>query len=117
MVWEVPRNIERAKASMSFIMTGCKCKTGCSTRRCSCQHKERICGPNCQCINCTNTTITQTTDVGITELEVEDLLQETNDDEYVDDSGDDLEEMREDQELSEIMDSVFGLESDEEDAV
>ncbi len=43
------------------------------------------------------------------------LLNEPTDDEYVDDSGDDLEEMREDEELAEIMDFVFGPESDEED--
>ena len=32
-------------------------------------------------------------------------------------SGDDLKEMRNDQELTEIMTQFFGLESDEEDAV
>ncbi len=45
------------------------------------------------------------------------MLNEPTDDEYVDDSGDDLEEMREDEELAEIMDFVFGPESDEEDIV
>ena len=33
--WEVPENIEKAQASMEFMLKGCKCKGGCSTRRCS----------------------------------------------------------------------------------
>ncbi len=52
----------------------------------------------------------------VTDLVVEDLLNEQDqDDDYIDDSGDDLEEMREDEELNEIMESVFGPECDEED--
>ena len=50
-----------------------------------------------------------------TDLEVQDLLNEPTEDEYVNDSEDDLEEMREDEELADIMEFVFGAESDEED--
>lgn len=112
VVWEMPENVEKAKASLNFVMSGCKCKTGCSTRRCSCQNKGRICGPSCQCINCTNNAHTKETDTA--DLEVEDLLNESGHDDYIEESEDDLEEMRMDKELVEIMDSVFGPESDEE---
>ena len=44
------------------------------------------------------------------------MLQEAVEDEYVDDSEDNLEEMREDEELADIGNFVFGLESDEEPA-
>ncbi len=45
---------------------------------------------------------------------VEDLLNEQDEEEYVDDSDEHLEEVREDEELNEIMDFVFGPESDED---
>ena len=48
-------------------------------------------------------------------FEIQDLLNEVVEDEYVDNSGDDLEEMREDEELQDIVNFVFGPESDEED--
>ena len=112
VVWEIPENVEKAKASLNFVMSGCKCKTGCSTRRCSCKSKDRICGPSCQFINCTNNAQTRDTDTA--DLEVEDLLNESEHDDYIDESEDDLEEMRMDKELAEIIDSVFGPDSDED---
>ena len=116
VVWEVQANIDKAKACLEFVLTGCKCKTGCSTRRCSCKKNGRICGPSCGCINCTNSTHTPVPSSSDTaDLEIQDLLNEVVEDEYVDDSGDDLEEMREDEELQDIVNFVFGPESDEED--
>ena len=41
-------------------------------------------------------------------------MNEPTENEYVDDSGNDLEEMKEDEELTEIVNFVFGPESDEE---
>ena len=114
--WEVQANIDKAKACLEFVLAGCKCRTGCSTRRCSCKKNDRMCGPSCNCINCTNSTHTPVPSSNdTTDLEVQDLLSEPTENEYVDDSGDDLEEMREDEELTEIVNFVFGPESDEED--
>lgn len=116
IVWEVQENVDKARASLEFVLSGCKCKTGCSTRRCSCKKKDRICGPSCSCINCMNSTRTPVPSANDpTDLEVQDLLNEPTEDEYVNDSEDDLEEMREDEELADIMEFVFGAESDEED--
>ncbi len=119
MEWEVPENIEKAQASMEFILQGCKCKGGCSTRRCSCQRKDRICGPSCQCINCMNTPTTPpTTQAYVSELETLDLLTEEQDQEeaeYVNDSDDDdLDDLRAEREMEEIMCFVFGEDSDED---
>ena len=119
VVWELPDNIEKATASLNFIMSGCKCKTGCSTRRCSCQRKKRVCGPSCQCINCSNFTQSSTavdTRSPCIDLEVEDLLSEPIQEEYVEESDDDLQDERNDDELEDIMEFVFGPETDEEDA-
>ena len=55
-----------------------------------------------------------------TDLVVQDLLEEKDDETYIDDSDDDLddwrrEEMDDDQELKALMEFVFGCESDQED--
>lgn len=124
MEWEVPENIEKAQASTEFILKGCKCKGGCSSRRCSCRKKERICGPSCQCVNCSNIPTLEacTTQKDISELETIDLLEEQDqeeeeeEEEYVTDSEDDeLDDLRCDRETDEIMRLVFGDDSDDED--
>ena len=80
--------------------------------------KERKCGPSCCYQFCANTTQSQIQTTH-TDLLVDELLQHTAEDIYVDDSEDDLmewqqEEMDRDEDLSSIMASVFGPESDEE---
>ncbi len=127
VIWEVEENVRRSKANLEFVLGGCKCKQGCSTRRCSCKKKDSLCGPGCQCRNCTNTTV-NTTSQGelLNSVEVQHLLEEERNDEnaddsdmeYVDTSDDDLDEIREeimdDEELNEIMHDVFGEDSDED---
>ena len=121
--WEVTENIDKAKASLDFVLSGCKCKTGCKTRICSCRKKERECGPSCCCHFCTNTCNETQTQIHAPSHEIDlvvDELIENNDDAYVEDSEDDLEEwhheeMDEDEELRTLMDFVFGSESDKED--
>ena len=120
--WEVTENIEKAKSSLDFILCGCKCKTGCKTRICSCRKKERQCGPSCYCQFCTNNRKTTQTNAPSHEIDllVDELVQESDDGPYVDDSDDDLvewrqEEMDDDEELRTLMEFVFGSESDKED--
>ena len=60
--------------------------------------------------NSTHTPVPSSSDTA--DLEIQDLLNEAVEDEYVDNSGDDLEEMREDEG---IVNFVFGPESDDED--
>ena len=124
--WEVTENIDKAKASLDFILSGCKCKTGCKTRICSCRKKERECGPSCCCHFCTNTCNETQTQIHTPsheiDLVVDELIQENenNDDAYVEDSEDDLEEwhhkeMDGDEKLRTLVEFVFGSESDKED--
>ena len=82
--WEVPQNIATSKSSIDFFLSGCKCKTGCSTRICSCKKKERKCGPSCSCHFCKNTSLSQRetreTCANETDLVVNDLLEENCED-------------------------------------
>ena len=112
--WEVPENIQKAKKSLDFMLKGCKCKGGCSTRRCSCKRSEKICGPSCQCINCTNIPTKAVT----TELETLDLLDEEQEqeEEYVSDSDDELDDLRVERETDDIMRFVFGDSSASDDS-
>ena len=34
IVWEAPENIRKTKARLEYVLSGCKCKTGCATLRC-----------------------------------------------------------------------------------
>ena len=121
MEWEIPANIEKAKSSLDFVLSGCKCKTGCKTRICSCRKKERVCGPSCYCQFCTNHSHTHIATSEHVDLLVDELVQVQNDDDiYVDDSEDDLvewqqEEMDADDELNTLMDFVFGSDSSPEE--
>ena len=106
--------------SLDFVLKGCKCKTGCKTRICSCRKKERQCGPSCYCQFCNNLNTQRHTCPDETDLVVQELLKENNADTYTDDSDDGLEdwrreEMDDDEELRTLMEFVFGSESDQED--
>ena len=118
--WEVPSNIEKAKQSLDFVLSGCRCKTGCKTRICSCRKKARNCGPSCYCQFCTNHRHTGTNTSAHTDLLVDELVQQNSEDVYVDDSEDDLsewqrEEMDADDELNTLMHFVFGSDSGTEE--
>ena len=118
------QNIAKSKSSIDFFLSGCKCKTGCSTRICSCRKKERKCGPSCSCHFCKNTSQSQRetreTCANETDLVVNDLLEENCEDTYVEESDDDLEEfgveeMNNDEELQVLMEFVFGPEMEDEE--
>lgn len=49
--WDTNENITRVEEHIAFLTTGCRCKTGCTTRRCKCKKGDQQCGPSCKCIN------------------------------------------------------------------
>ena len=55
IVWEILENITRVQEWIEYILKGCRCKTGCQTRRRKYQQHETPmkCGPGCHCTNCT----------------------------------------------------------------
>ena len=52
---EESENQTKAKERIQFVLKECKCKTGCTSKRCKCKKSECMCGPGCQCLNCLNT--------------------------------------------------------------
>ena len=42
------------KRAPGVLLKDCKCKTGCSTLRCSCKKANNQCNEMCQCVGCTN---------------------------------------------------------------
>ena len=79
----------------------------------SCKKQGRHCGPGCHCINCSNGT--DLPSKRVTDLEVENIVQEHQEEgTYVDDSDDTLTDlMRDDEELEEVTEQQFD-ESDQE---
>ena len=39
---------------MNLLLKGCKCATGCSTKRCGCRKNGKDCSVGCGCRNCDN---------------------------------------------------------------
>lgn len=55
VVWDSEENLQKIQRTVDYITQGCKCKTGCQTRRCKCIKGILQCGPSCLCVNCKNT--------------------------------------------------------------
>ena len=78
VVWENPENVQKAKEMINLTFSGCKCKTGCMSKRCHCKKNSKLCGPGCQCIACQNLPKSSTAvkDPSLTELEVNERVHE-----------------------------------------
>ena len=89
-------NVQTIRERVHVLLRGCKCVTGCATGRCSCKKKEKECSEGCQCLNCTNISTGHDKDPEDTEINelVLEESQKTND------------------EVDELMDWVFGEETD-----
>ncbi len=80
--WESEKNISTVKDSIAYLTKGCRCKTGCTTRRCGCQKNGLLCGPSCHCVNCQNSGNVTTTSKEVEEEVQDEVLEESEDDEY-----------------------------------
>ena len=54
VVWDTPEGLQAAKDLLENLTGGCKCKTGCTTRRCRCRQAKKSCNQICKCSNCAN---------------------------------------------------------------
>ena len=74
------KHIQNPQAHINYILNGCKCKTGCVTKRCRCKKDGVTCGPGCNCLNCKNkaheATHLKATSADVAELEEQELLGE-----------------------------------------
>ena len=119
--WDTPENVALATQKVNYVLNGYKCKTGCHSRDCGSKNKKN-CGPGCRCIGCGNGPSINTDahcldDDGDRDelhcLEVQDILNESSDEGYTDESDDDTAQFRSDLNQSErdvesIMAHVFG---------
>ena len=63
--WEDPSQQLLIDKNTKYLLNGCKCKKGCGTKKGGCKQEERLCGPGCTCINCTNIQSMENTGMGI----------------------------------------------------
>ena len=56
-----PINVQKVRDTVSLLLKGCSCKKGYGSRRCGCFKNGKKCGPGCNCSNCVNTSVTNTT--------------------------------------------------------
>ena len=85
--WEAPETRQKIQATLDFLAKGCTCKTGCRTKRRSCQKNGRYCGAGCECKGCTNMKLSVPQQSELSDSEVDD--PDTSDES--DSSSEDLE--------------------------
>ena len=100
--WDSSENIKVVNERIDALLKGCKCGTGCTTRRCKCLKQGKKCSVGCDCTNCGNTAYHQNTANELRDVVVdEELSSDVND------------------EVNDIVDWIFGeeiLESDGPDS-
>lgn len=114
VTWDTSDNIRAVQQRVEHALRGCKCKTGCGTRRCTCKKEGRSCGPGCQCIHCTNSATCPPVNTELHNLEVEDQ-RPVSDESTTDTSSDEHEHDEHLEYVNTVMTSVFGDDSDSED--
>ena len=93
--WDSPKNLTKSKERVEYVLSGCKCKTGCTNKRCKCFKQERRCGPGCKCVNCMNTLSNHLLDVH--DLVLSEQCHSNSEDDYVE------TDCEEDEETNKIM--------------
>ena len=53
-MWNSHDNIAAVRERINVLLKGCKCATGCSTKRCGCRKNGKDCSVGCGCRNCDN---------------------------------------------------------------
>lgn len=61
--WDAKEVVQKIQDTLDFLCKGCACKSGCRTKRCSCQKKGIFCGAGCECRDCSNMQLGQKTQV------------------------------------------------------
>ena len=54
VIWDSEENMSAVQERVAMLLRGCKCATGCTTRRCSCLKRGKHCSVGCECTNCSN---------------------------------------------------------------
>ena len=118
MTWDTPINVQQVQRTVDYLTRGCKCKTGCDTRRCKCKKEGLQCGPSSRCVNCRNTSQyvpqLQKTEKEIQEEIQEEIRQELQKESHVDEYED--EELSSSNESDEeTADEIQGIDPEVDD--
>ena len=54
VIWDTPENMKAVQDRVTLLLKGCKCVSGCKTRRCHCRRTNTQCTEGCECIHCQN---------------------------------------------------------------
>ena len=100
IVWDTDENIATVHDRVALLTQGCKCKGGCTTRRCKCRKNNNKCSAGCQCINCHNASELPT--------HVDELLSDVDSDD--ESNHEELWDLSDSDEN--LMDQIFGPSSD-----
>lgn len=74
IIWDSQENMDQIQKNVTSLLKGCRCVTGCSSRRCSCVKGNNSCSPGCECKNCCN--LQTTTEINPTDSELNDIAIE-----------------------------------------
>ena len=133
VVWDTPETEQVVKKRLDFVLTGCGCKTGCTNKRCKCLKQQQACGPGCRCVGCRNshktpesrkqpmsthneTSAMEHSQTALTQqpceddvhhLELQDMIDSQENEQYYVDDDSDMDIVEEDAELDELMDRIF----------
>lgn len=99
VLWDTPENMEAIRQRVHLLLKGCKCVTGCTTRRCGCKKNSTQCSEGCQCTNCLNMPDTEGMDLDLAEIGLEEEVTT------------DITQL--DTDTDELIDWVFGAEQDD----
>ncbi|XP_078589268.1 uncharacterized protein LOC144869676 isoform X2 [Branchiostoma floridae x Branchiostoma japonicum] len=80
ITWDSKENIEKVQKTVEFLTRGCKCKSGCSSKRCKCLKKGQVCGPGCRCLDCSNSICIVQNQVSLDNVETDSDSSSSSDD-------------------------------------
>lgn len=117
--WDTEENITTIEKNIAYLTNGCKCKTGCSTRRCGCKKGNMKCGPSCHCVNCVNSG-QQCAENSEEHNEIlDEILDEEEDGEYDTEVSKESEEQEEEDynisDITHLMEEIFGISKEEQE--
>ena len=108
--WDTEDNMKKVVDKVDYLTKGCRCKTGCTSKRCKCKKAELHCGPSYQCLNCMNNQQYTSQQADSEQEEVIEELAEARKKDGEDESEDSDEDENDimELEIDETMNEVFG---------
>ena len=91
--WEAKEVTTIIQNTLDWLSKGCRCKTGCTSKRCACKKKGANCGAGCECKHCQNI-----------QSSIPNIADEVG--EEVDEVGEEVEDELEEKEADEVQEET-----------